>query len=257
MQTGLSNQYENPLLENVNHQLLQNQSFLYEENQKLQKDVAKLSKQLNHLKTSNVNPELFEALKKEKNNLLELNHTLNNKIKILRSPPAAITQLELQKEHREKHDLMKTVHDLDEILQKVKNFDKPSIKESPAGGNVSLVVEIMRKKLDESEQKREELKETIRKLCSNDEKYTLREEISDMKQLITDLEVENTKLKYDSEQITEDIETYKKQLHDATEEAKAALKKTYQLEEDKDKLKDQISDLETEKISLKKEMIEK
>nr|CAI5850774.1 unnamed protein product [Callosobruchus analis] len=60
---------QSPKYEEVNKQLLQNQSFLYNENQKLQDDVKRLSYQLENLRKTSVKPEIFDALRKEKNHL--------------------------------------------------------------------------------------------------------------------------------------------------------------------------------------------
>ncbi|XP_023029503.2 uncharacterized protein [Leptinotarsa decemlineata] len=238
----------------INRQLLENQSFLYTENQKLQNDVQSLSKQLENLRNSTIQPEVFEALRKEKDHLLALNETLRKKIKTRRGTSILTTPSDLQKEHKEKIEIIKTVQEIDRLLEKIRDSEKFEMR--PCENNAALVIESLTKKLEEEQRKCEEANEALRKLRVDDEKYILREKITDMKQLISDLEVENTKLKFENEQLAEDVDEYKKQLNEATEEAKTVTKKFCQLEDEKDKLKVVISELENEKIKLKKEMIE-
>ncbi|CAH1175843.1 unnamed protein product [Phaedon cochleariae] len=238
----------------VNRQLLENQTFLHHENENLQHDVTRLSRQLENLRKASVSPDLFETLKKEKDHLLALNDTLRKKIKHMKNPSTHLDKKDSQKETQEKLELIRTVQELDRLLEKIKKSEKFEVK--PCENETAKVVEALTKKIDEEQRKNEEATEALRKLREDDEKYILREKLTDMKQLITDLEVENTKLRFESEQLAEDVENYKKQLSEATDEAKSATKKYYELEDEKDRLKSIISDLENEKIKLKKEMIE-
>lgn len=247
-------QQDNLALDNINRQLVENQSFLHNENVKSQDDVSRLSKQLETLRKSTINPEIFEALRKERESLLALNYTLKNKIQKMKSSPTPLSSFDIERENKEKVELSKAIQDLDHVLEKIKQSEKLDIKDP--NENITKTVEVLLKKLDEQEKKYEEANEIIRKLREDDEKYVLRERINDMKQLITDLEVENTKLKFESEQLSEDVENYKKQLNDTVEEAKESAKKCYHLEDEKDKLKEIVSQLENDKIKLKKEMIE-
>nr|CAH7735665.1 unnamed protein product [Callosobruchus chinensis] len=126
----------------------------------------------------------------------------------------------------------------------------------PPQQDLHKMVEKLTSRLEEEQQKAQEAEETIRKLREDDEKYIMREKLTDMKQLVTDLEIENSKLKFEIEQLTDDVDTYKRQLDDGTEEAKQSAARCCRLEGEKDKLKDMISQLENEKIELKKEMIQ-
>ncbi|VEN64639.1 unnamed protein product [Callosobruchus maculatus] len=243
-----------PKYEEVNKQLLQNQSFLYNENQKLQDDVKRLSYQLENLRRTSVKPEIFDALRKEKNHLTTLNETLKRKIQQLKSPPGAISTYDAAKEQKEKEELLSTVRDLEELITKVKCMEKFELK--PPQQDLHKMVETLTSRLEEEQQKAQEAEETIRRMREDDEKYVMREKLTEMKQLVTDLEIENSKLKFEIEQLNDDVDTYKRQLDDATEEAKQSAARCCQLEDEKDKLKEMVSDLENEKIELKKEMIQ-
>ncbi|CAH2013212.1 unnamed protein product [Acanthoscelides obtectus] len=243
-----------PEFEQVNKQLLQNQSFLYNENQKLQDDVKKLSYQLENLRKTSVKPEIFDALKKEKNHLLTLNETFKRKLQQLRAPPGTLTPYDAAKELKEKDELLATVRDLDELISKVKCMEKFEVK--PPQEDLHKMVNALTSRLEEEQQKSHEADETIRKLRQDDEKYIMREKLVEMKQLVTDLEIENSKLKFEIEQLNDDVDTYKRQLDDATEELKQSAARCCQLEDEKDKLKESVSELENEKIELKKEMIQ-
>ncbi|KAJ8921955.1 hypothetical protein NQ315_008589 [Exocentrus adspersus] len=239
----------------TNRQLLENQTFLFNENQKLQEEVNRLSAQLDHLKQTTVSPEVLHALKREKDNLLGHNISLKAKIRRLSAAPPPVTAPEIENEKLSYQELNKSANDLEKILSKLSTHsDRLSI--TTPHENLSETVTALTKKLEEEQNRNEELQENIRKLREDDEKYVLREKITDMKQLLTDLEVENTKLKLESEQLVEDAETYKKELNEAIEEAKATTKRNYELEDEIHRLKQVISDLENDNLRLKKEMIE-
>lgn len=236
-------------------QLLENQTFLYNENQKLQDDVNRLSAQLEIMKLSTVSPDIFQALKREKDNLLALNLTLKSKLKRLKTSPPSLSAVEIDQEKKSYNDITKSAQDLEKMVWKLSSHsDRLSI--SVPHDNLSETIMTLNQKLEEEQKKNEEAKETIRKLREDDEKYVLREKMMDMKQLLTDLEVENTKLKLESEQLAEEMETYKKGLSEAVEEAKATSKRNIELDDEIYKLKQIISDLENDKLKLKKEMIE-
>lgn len=236
-------------------QLLENQTFLYNENQKLQDDVNRLSAQLEIMKLSTVSPDIFQALKREKDNLLALNLTLKSKLKRLKTSPPSLSAVEIDQEKKSYSDITKSAQDLEKMVWKLSSHsDRLSI--SVPHDNLSETIMTLNQKLEEEQKKNEEAKETIRKLREDDEKYVLREKMMDMKQLLTDLEVENTKLKLESEQLAEEMETYKKGLSEAVEEAKATSKRNIELDDEIYKLKQIISDLENDKLKLKKEMIE-
>lgn len=236
-------------------QLLENQTFLYNENQKLQDDVNRLSAQLEIMKLSTVSPDIFQALKREKDNLLALNLTLKSKLKRLKTSPPSLSAVEIDQEKKSYSDITKSAQDLEKMVWKLSSHsDRLSI--SVPHDNLSETIMALNQKLEEEQKKNEEAKETIRKLREDDEKYVLREKMMDMKQLLTDLEVENTKLKLESEQLAEEMETYKKGLSEAVEEAKATSKRNIELDDEIYKLKQIISDLENDKLKLKKEMIE-
>ncbi|KAG5870567.1 hypothetical protein JTB14_028795 [Gonioctena quinquepunctata] len=245
---------EHPDSNTINRQLLENQSFLHNENQKLQYDIQSLSKQLETLRNATVCPEVFETLRKEKDHLLALNETLRKKIRHLKSPSTHPEAPDAEKEQKEKLELIKTVQEVDRLLEKIRNSERFEIKSHES--NNAQVIETLTKKLEEEQKKSETANEALRKLRVDDEKYKLRGKITDMKQLINDLEIENTKLKFENEQLAEDIEDYKKQVNEATDESKIATQRSYELEDEKEKLKGIISELENEKIKLKKEMIE-
>lgn len=246
------NEFRN--IESISKSLVFTQTRLYQENQQLHEDIAKLSKQLEYITKASVEPEVIRTLKKEKEHLVALNETLKKKIKRLRTPSTSTSLKEIETEQWEKQELFKSLKDLNEIMEKIKRSEKVEIK--PPEENLQTVIDSLTRKLDEEQQKYEEAAETIRKLRNNDEKYVLKERISDMKQLITDVELENAKLKFESEQLSDDIESLKKQLNETIEEVKTATKKCCQLEEEKEVLKKSVRELEDEKISLKKEMIE-
>ncbi|KAJ8968131.1 hypothetical protein NQ314_002452 [Rhamnusium bicolor] len=171
------------------------------------------------------------------------------------APPAGLNDYEKQEQKQQSVELLKSAQDLEKLLHKVNaHSDRLEIKHPEK--NITETFTILTRKLEEEHKRSEEANEALRKLREDDEKYVLREKITDMKQLLTDLEVENTKLKFESEQLAEDVENYKKELNEAVEEAKRATKKNYELEDDKDRLKQTISDLENDNIKLKKEMIE-
>lgn len=241
-------------LETMNRHLLENQSLLYHENQKLHKDIAKLSKDLEHIRNNSEEPEVINSLKKEKEHLIALNETLRKKIRRLRTPSASMDFKDIENEHWEKQELAKSVKDLNALMQRIKESEKLDVK--PPEQNIAKVVASLTKKLEEQQRKYEEANETIRRLRDDDEKYVLKERINDMKQLITDLELENAKLKFESEQLSEDVESFKKQLNETAEEVKSVTKKCYQLEDEKEQMKATIRELEDEKIRVKKEMIE-
>ncbi|XP_072386159.1 uncharacterized protein [Diabrotica undecimpunctata] len=234
-------------IKSVNSTLLQNQSFLYKENIKLQDDIVRLSQQLEEIRSLKMNDDLFQYFQKEKENLLTLNNTLRENIRHLKTPSKF-------GDNEAKNELRDTVYQLDKIIEKVRRNDKFEIK--PQKNNTGEVITSLTKKLEEEERKYEESNEALRKLREDDEKYMLREKILDMKQLLTDLEVENTKLKYENEQLLQDIEHYKKQLDEALEETKATAKQCCALDDEKELLKKTISNLENERIRIKKAMIE-
>lgn len=249
-----SNYCEYPNLEAMNRHLLKNQSYLYNENQKLHEDIAKLSKQLEQFGRETADPEMVFTLKKEKQQLVVLNETLKRKIKRLKTPVTSLGFKEIETDNWEKQELMNSVRDLNNLLEKIKHSEKLDIQ--PPEQNIANVVDSLTKKLEEQQKKYEEANEIIRKLRDDDEKFVLKERINDMKQLITDLELENAKLKFESEQLNDDVEGFKKQMNEALEEVKSITKKCYELEDEKEHLKTTIKDLEDEKIRLKKEMIE-
>ncbi|KAJ8961884.1 hypothetical protein NQ318_021502 [Aromia moschata] len=249
-----SNPYDSALLENANKQLLGNQTFLFSENQKLQEDVHRLSVQLEQLRKTTVNPELFETLQREKENLEVLNDTLKEKIKHLKSPPAPLDEVEIQKERKEHYKLFKYVDEIEHLLKNIgKSSDRLNVKAPEE--NITDTIGILTRKLDQEQRRREDANEVLRKLRDDDEKYVLRDKITDMKQLVTDLEVENTKLKFECEQLTEDVDQYKKQVFELSEDAKTAMRRSRELEDEKDRLKQIISNLENDNLQLKKEMI--
>ncbi|KAJ8982328.1 hypothetical protein NQ317_006674 [Molorchus minor] len=234
-----SNPYESSILEGANKQLLGNQAFLFNENQKLQEDVSRLSTQLDHLRQTTVNPEIYETLRKEKEHLIEINRTLKDKIQNLRLPPVPLDEEELQVQRQEHYKLFKYVEEIEQMLKDMKHNSQRLIIHPPQESVADTI----------------KAHETLRKLRDDDEKYILRDKITDMKQLVTDLEVENTKLKFECEQLSEDVNRYKKDFGEAADDVKAAKKKCRNLEDEKDKLKQIISNLEDDNLKLKKEMI--
>lgn len=248
-------QFEDASDFDTSRQLLENQTFLFNENQKLQEDVNRLSAQLESLKISSVSPDVFQALKREKDNLLAVNFSLKSKIKRLKAAPPPLNQTEVDKETQSYHDLTKSAHDLDKILAKISSHSD-RLEITTPHDSLSEMVAVLTKKLEEEQRRNEEANEAIRKLRDDDEKYILREKLTDMKQLLTDLEVENTKLKLEGEQLAEDVESYKKELAQSIEEAKDMTKRNFELEDEIYRLKQTISGLENDNLKLKKEMIE-
>lgn len=228
-------------------------SIRQNENQNFNDDIAKLSKQLEQFRKMSVDPEVIKSLRKEKEHLISLNDTLKKKIKRLKTP-APFNLEDVDSEMWDKNELLKSVKDLTVLMDQIKQSEKLDIE--PPEQNIAKVVEILTKKMEEQQRKYEEATETIRKLRDDDEKYILKDRINDMKQLIADLELENAKLKFECEQLTEDVENFKKQTNETMDEVKSATKKVYQLENEKDQLKNAIRELEDDKIRLKKEMIE-
>lgn len=249
-----SNYGEYTNLDDMNKHLLDNQSVLYDENQKLHQDISRLSKQLEQLRRDPVDPETVTSLRREKQQLLSLNQTLKKKIKRLKSPVNSLSVKQNENDQWDKQELLNSVRDLNNLLDKIKKSEKLDIK--PPEQNIAKVIESLTKKLEEQQKKNEEASDTIRRLRDDDEKYLLKERINDMKQLVTDLELENAKLKFESEQLTDDVESYKKQMNEALEEVKSVTKKCFKLEDEKEEMKTDIKELEDEKIRLKKEMIE-
>lgn len=241
-------------VESMNKTLRENQSLLHHENQKLHEDIKKLSKQLEDFGKSSVEPEMLETLRKEKDHLITLNDTLKKKIKRLKIPATSSNLQDINSDQWENDELIKTAKILSQLLEKIKNSEKLDIKAPEQ--SLTTTVESLMKKLDEQQRKLEDASDTIRKLRDDDEKYILKERINDMKQLITDLELENAKLKFECEQLSEDVNSFKKQLNEAVEEVKLASKKCYQVEDERDQLKGTIRELEDEKIRLKKEVID-
>lgn len=231
-----------------------NQSPINHENLKLHEDIAKLSEQMEHFRKATMEPNMIDTLKKEKRQLIALNETLKKKIKRLRAPNTTTNLKEIENEQWERQELLNSVRDLNQIMEKIKKSDKLQIE--PPEQNIAKTVASLTRKLEELERKNEEANDTIRNLRDDDEKYILKERINDMKQLITDLELENAKLKFESEQLSEDVESLKRQLNESVEAEKTVTKKCYELEDEKDKLKVDINELEDDKIRLKKEMIE-
>lgn len=192
----------------VNRQLLENQSFLYTENQRLQQNVIKLSKHLEELRKSTVDPNVLEHLIKEKNQLFSLNESLKQKITSIRSVVPGLSKEDMEKQRNEKQEILKSIEELDLILKKINDtpeaLDITLAKES----TVKELVQTLTKRLEDEQNRSDQALETIRRLRDDDEKLILKDKIADMKQLVTDLEVENTKLKFDNEQLTEDVERY-------------------------------------------------
>lgn len=253
-----SNAKKNPRevanLETMNKHLVENQSLLFQENQKLHQDIGKLSNQLQDVRNTFVEPELIQTLKKEKEHLIILNETLKKKIRRLKVSSPSMSIKDIENDNLEKQELLKSVNDLNQIMERIRQSEKLNV--IPPEQNIAKAVESLTKKLEEQQRKYEEANETIRRLREDDEKYILKDRINDMKQLVTDLELENAKLKFETEQLGDDVESYKKQLNETVEEVKTVTKTCYQLEEDKEQLKNAIRELEDEKIRLKKEMIE-
>ncbi|KAF7285427.1 hypothetical protein GWI33_010676 [Rhynchophorus ferrugineus] len=241
---------------NVNKQLLENQSFLYNENQRLQENVRRLSKHLDELKKNSVDPKVLEHLMSEKGNLIALNDTLKKKIKELKSLPASITKEDLEKHQTEKQELLQSIDELDIVLSRINNRSEAFEFTLPKESTVQKLCDTLTKRLEEEQQRSDEALETIRRLRDDDEKMMLKDKISDLKQLITDLEVENTKMKFETEQLADEIQRQKINVEDAAKDIRELKKEKYRLEDEVDKLKQNISDLENDKLNLKKDMIE-
>ncbi|XP_076252988.1 uncharacterized protein LOC143191620 [Rhynchophorus ferrugineus] len=241
---------------NVNKQLLENQSFLYNENQRLQENVRRLSKHLDELKQNSVDPKVLEHLMSEKGNLIALNDTLKKKIKELKSLPASITKEDLEKHQTEKQELLQSIDELDIVLSRINNRSEAFEVTLPKESTVQKLCDTLTKRLEEEQQRSDEALETIRRLRDDDEKMMLKDKISDLKQLITDLEVENTKMKFETEQLADEIQRQKINVEDAAKDIRELKKEKYRLEDEVDKLKQNISDLENDKLNLKKDMIE-
>ncbi|KAL1505963.1 hypothetical protein ABEB36_005406 [Hypothenemus hampei] len=240
----------------VNRQLLENQSFLYIENQRLQENVMKLSKHLDDLRKSTVDPKVLEQLIKEKNHLILLNENLKQKINSIKSVVPGLSKQELEKVQKQKQEILKSIEELDIILKKVN--DKPETLEInlPQHSTVKELCHTLSKRLEEEQSRSDQAIETIRRLRNDDEKLILKDKMADMKHLITDLEVENTKLKFDAEQLTDDVERFKKNIEDLSGELRTVKNEKIALEDEKDQLKQTVSELENEKLKLKKDMIE-
>ncbi|XP_060523737.1 uncharacterized protein LOC132700435 [Cylas formicarius] len=257
MTTELSNDHDKlKSLENVNRQLLENQSFLCDENRKLQQNASKLSKNLEELRKSTVDPDVLKSLTLEKNNLATLNERLKQKLETLTAKSSELNERETEKQRIEKRELIKSVEELEIILNRINSRPETFEIALPKDSTVKEMCKTLTKRLDEEQKRSDEAIETIRRLRNDDEKLILKDKIADLKQLITDLEVENSKLKFQGEQLEDDVERYKRDLSEAVEDAKTSKKEKYQLEYEIDKLKQIISNLENEKIKLKKDMIE-
>lgn len=192
----------------VNRQLLENQSFLYTENQRLQQNVIKLSKHLEELRRSTVDPNVLEHLIKEKNQLFSLNESLKQKINSIRSVVPGLSKEDMEKQRNEKQEILKSIEELDLILKKINDTPETLDIKLSKESTVKELVQTLTKRLEDEQNRSDQALETIRRLRDDDEKLILKDKIADMKQLITDLEVENTKLKFENEQLTEDVERY-------------------------------------------------
>ncbi|CAG9765121.1 unnamed protein product [Ceutorhynchus assimilis] len=240
----------------VNRQLLENQSFLYAENQKLQQNVTHLSKHLEELRQSTMDPKIMDHLVKEKNHLFSLNETLKRKIHLMKSVVPGLSAEDIEKQKREKQEITKSIEELDVILRKINDrpetFDLKLPKESVVGELCRTLTD----RLDDEQLRSDQAIETIRRLRDDDEKLILKDKVADMKHLITDLEVDNTKLKFEVEQMTEEVERHKNDADESFKALTSLKKEKYSLEDQMDELKQKISDLENEKLELKKDMIE-
>lgn len=192
----------------MNRQLLENQTFLYTENKRLQQNVLKLSKHLEELRKSTVDPKVFEQLIKEKNHLYSLNESLKLKINSLKSVPSGLSKEETQKQQKEKQEILKSIEELDIILKKINDRPEPFELKLPEESSVKELCKTLTKRLEEEQSRSDQALETIRRLRDDDEKLILKDKLTDMKHLITELEVENTKLKFETEQIYEDMERW-------------------------------------------------
>ncbi|XP_050311291.1 uncharacterized protein LOC126746910 [Anthonomus grandis grandis] len=242
--------------EAINRQLLENQSFLYTENQRLQENVMKLSKHLQELRKSTVDPKVLEHIIKEKNQLFSLNECLKQKINTIKAVAPGLKKEELEKQENQKQEILKSIEELDTILAKINERPEPFEISLPQESTVSKLCHTLTTRLEEEQYRSDQALETIRRLRDDDEKLILKDKISDMKQLISDLEVENTKLKFEAEQLNEDLQRYKKMCDEQTSELTNMKKEKFKLEDERDELKDKISELENEKLKLKKDMIE-
>ncbi|XP_030761989.1 uncharacterized protein PFB0765w-like [Sitophilus oryzae] len=242
--------------EAINKQLLENQSYLYDENQKLQENVNKLSKHLEDLRRSTVDPKVLEHLLSEKQNLIAINETLKKKIKDIKSLPPNLNKGDLERQKVEKQELLKSIDELDVILTRINNRPEAFEVTLPKKSTVQELYDTLTRRLEDEQKRSDETVETIRRLRDDDEKMILKDKITDLKQLITDLEVENTKLKFEAEQLSEDVQRHKNQLSEASQEISGLKKDKSVLEIEIDHLKQVISDLEHEKLNLKKDMIE-
>lgn len=190
----------------MNKQLLENQTFLYTENKRLQQNVLKLSKHLEELRKSTVDPKVFEQLIKEKNHLYSLNESLKHKINSLKSVPPGLSKEEMLKQQKEKQEILKSIEELDIILKKINDRPEPFELKLPEESSVKELCKTLTKRLEEEQSRSDQALETIRRLRDDDEKLILKDKLADMKHLVTELEVENTKLKFETEQIYEDME---------------------------------------------------
>lgn len=197
-----------PLSETVNKQLLENQSFLYVENQRLQQNVSKLSKHLEELRKNTVDPKVLEHLVKEKNHLFALNESLKQKISSIKSVVPGVSKECIEKQQNQKLEILKSIDELDIILKKINERPETLDISLPKESTVKELCQTLSKRLEEEQCRSDQAIETIRRLRDDDEKLILKEKMADLKHLITDLEVENTKLKFEIEQNSEDLERY-------------------------------------------------
>ncbi|CAH0559518.1 unnamed protein product [Brassicogethes aeneus] len=239
-------------LENSNRKLLKNQSFLYDENKKLYSNLEKFAQELEDLKRSSIATDQYQSLRSEKSLLILQNKQLKSKLKQIKAPSKTNS-------HETVTTKQETLHGafdgLDQILGRIKG-DQHRIQINNQPVEISDTLKELTRQLELEQKKTLALNEQLRQERNDDEKGTLKTKLIDMKDKITNLEVENTKLIFQNDQLTDDLNRTKKQLERSEADLSVEIKKSHDFEKEKDKLKRSISEVENDNLRLKKEMIE-
>lgn len=147
-------------------------------------------------------------------------------------------------------NLTTAIQDLEELLQKIRTdsrhleVNKTSVEIKKSINDLTVPLDI------------KDGSPNVIKVESNDNNDSLRNKINELNARITKLEVENTKLKFQNEQYMDDLERAKKQLVRTEAELKDSVSKNWDLEDQREKFRQIITEIENENIKIKKEIIE-
>lgn len=242
-------------LENANHQLLENQSFLHAENQRLQQTVADLNLEIEDLRSTMIPPATIDQLQAQNRQFKILNCALKKKLKQLKRPPQEWSEKEIERDKDEQKALRDASENLDVLVRVIKKqSERLEIRSNLR--SVAQTMDNLKEKLEMEERRNSVNEELLRSHWENDEVYVLQDKISDLRRTNDQLQVEGAKRKFQLEDAQKEIDRLKIDLEAVKVNLADEMKKIKLLENERDVLKQNITVLENANLALKREMIE-